>query len=959
LAASGPFSLNEVLAREMRELRPDAFDDFDAAPFNQTTDPVAHQADKRTRAANLRVLYQAIGKLGDGGGTARGTAAPLSALCLSGGGIRSATFNLGVLQAFARLGLLGSFDYLSSVSGGGYIAGWLKAWMCRAGSGEVIAALAGSAAEPKNPLEPEPKPLDNLREYSNYLTPKLGLFSLDTWTAAAIYLRNLLLNWFVLLPALAALATVPQLTFLVTTTDWNPHHAIVTGGLKIGGWTLFGGLTWLDLLVGISVVLGLLASYNVHRYRRGADTEGTSPDPILAWALVPLWLSVLFLSTAALWLPFPWRPMPAIADPPATITETGLWEFAALWCIAIPIIGWGFSELGRKRTENDPRRGVELAALAGSGLVSTAILVGFVHVLHPPLRSNPVLYVVFALPVLLLVYLFSRMLFVALAARSENQPAIAQLTGVAANADREWWSRFSGWVLLSMSLWCIVSALCLFSGFLLASVSWAADRLPAAIAALTGISGVITTLGGRSGGTASGRTAERSSSPVKRWAVALAAPLFALSLGVLLAYGAMWLGRVLTGDPKLFEWEALVGRRPAHLSLEDLLLYLLTPLTLVLVATGMSAVVNVNRFSLHGFYRNRLVRAYLGPSNTDRRPNLFTGFAPKDNLPLADLWGGKATRPLPVINIALNLVMSQRKLAWQQRKAESFSMTPFYCGNFHEGYRYTGDYAGGITLGTAMTISGAAASPNMGYHSSPSITFLMTLFNARLGAWLGNTNRYGDGAYTRPGPSSAMGSLFADLLGQTNALHPYVNLSDGGHFDNLGLYEMVLRRCRHVVVSDAGRDPIGSFEDLGNAIRKIRIDFGISIEFTQKIRILPRSTSEVGFYCAVGIIRYQDIDGTGVANGTLVYLKPALSGRGDPIPYDVYSYAQTVEDFPHESTTDQWFDEAQFESYRALGVHTVMQITKGKDIPTFPAFLGTVQEYLARSQGAPWNTLGP
>jgi hypothetical protein len=959
VAASGPLSLNEVLARELGELRPGAFDDFKATPFRQSTDPVAHRADKSERAANLRILYHEIGELGKGGGTPRGNAAPLSALCLSGGGIRSATFNLGVLQALAKLGLLGTFDYLSSVSGGGYIAGWLKAWMCRVGSAEVISALAGSAGAPRNPLEPEPKPLDSLREYSNYLTPKLGLFSPDTWTAAATYLRNLLLNWFVLLPALAALATIPQFAFLVTQTEWHPHQPILTDGLRVWRWTLFEAVTRLDLVVSIAVILGLVASYNVHRYRRRNDTEGTTQGLILIGALVPLWCSTLVLSMAALWLPFPWRPRLEVSPTPATITEAGLWGFAALWCIVIPMVGWGLAELGWKRTPNYTGRLIELLSLAGSGLVAAAILVGAVHVLHPPLRSHPALYVVLALPVLLLVYLFARTLYVAFAAWGENQATIAKQIGVATDADREWWARFSGWILLSMSLWCAVSALCLFSGFLVRAVPWAANWLPGAAAGLTGISGVITTLVGRSGDTSSGRTAERPSSPVKKWALVVAAPLFALSLGILLAAGAMWLGRVLIGRVSPFEWEVLIGQRVAGLSVTHLSRYLLTPLALVLIAVIMSRFVNVNRFSLHGFYRNRLVRAYLGASNTDRQPNRFTGFASTDNVPLAELWCPKATRPLPVINTSLNLVMSQRKLAWQQRKAESFSMTPFYCGNFHEGYRPTVDYGGGITLGTAMTISGAAASPNMGYHSSPSITFLMTLFNARLGAWLGNTNQYGDETYTRHGPALAMWPLFADLLGQTNATHSYVNLTDGGHFDNLGLYEMVLRRCRHIVVSDAGRDPIGSFEDLGNAIRKIRIDFGISIEFAKRIRILPRSTSELGLYCAVGTIQYQDIDGAGVENGTLIYLKPAVTGRGDPIPYDVFSYAQTAQDFPHESTSDQWFDEAQFESYRALGLHMVTQITKGRTIPTFPDFRGAVEEYLARSQGTPWNTLGP
>jgi hypothetical protein len=442
-------------------------------------------------------------------------------------------------------------------------------------------------------------------------------------------------------------------------------------------------------------------------------------------------------------------------------------------------------------------------------------------------------------------------------------------------------------------------------------------------------------------------------SRAKHWVVALAAPVFCLSLGVLFAYGAMQLGQFVTQDSTLLHSDHLLGRAKHLVTLPVFLKYLLVPLGLALVAVTMSRFVDVNRFSLNGFYRDRLVRAYLGASNIERKPNQFTGFDLKDDIKLATLRREKSQCLLPVINTALNLVMSQSKLAWQQRKAESFSLTPFFCGNFHEGYRRTEEYGGakGISLGSAMTISGAAANPNMGYHSSPTITFLMGLFNARLGAWLGNTNEHGNGTYRDEGPRKALGPIFADLFGMTSATESHINLSDGGHFDNLGLYEMVLRRCRFILLSDAGRDPISALGDLGNAIRKIRIDFGIPIEFQSKIRILPRTATEVGLYCAVADIRYQDADGPGVANGTLVYIKPALTGRGKPIPYDVFSYSQSRADFPHESTTDQWFDEAQFESYRALGLHLLMQIVNAKEgrsvtVTSFPQFVGAVREYV-------------
>src|SRR6185295_9910671 len=151
--------------------------------------------------------------------------------------------------------------------------------------------------------------------------------------------------------------------------------------------------------------------------------------------------------------------------------------------------------------------------------------------------------------------------------------------------------------------------------------------------------------------------------------------------------------------------------------------------------------VNVNRFSLQAMYRNRLVRAYLGASNPRRQPNLFTGFDPDDNLRLHEL---RDNRPFPVIGAALNLVAGQ-DLAWQQRKAECFTASPLHCGAARLGYRRSQAFGGenGISLGTAVATSGAAANPNMGYHSSPAVTFIMTLFNARLGVWLGNPGPLG------------------------------------------------------------------------------------------------------------------------------------------------------------------------------------------------------------------------
>src|SRR5215468_1744743 len=136
-------------------------------------------------------------------------ARPLSALCISGGGIRSATFALGAIQGLAEKGILSSFDYLSTVSGGGYIGSWLTAWKQRQGGLEKILP----ALQPAAPFPPktEPDPLQHLREYNNYLSPRLGLFSADTWTLAATVARNMLLNWLVLVPLLMFVLMAPRL----------------------------------------------------------------------------------------------------------------------------------------------------------------------------------------------------------------------------------------------------------------------------------------------------------------------------------------------------------------------------------------------------------------------------------------------------------------------------------------------------------------------------------------------------------------------------------------------------------------------------------------------------------------------------------------------------------------------------------------------------------------------------
>jgi hypothetical protein len=352
----------------------------------------------------------------------------------------------------------------------------------------------------------------------------------------------------------------------------------------------------------------------------------------------------------------------------------------------------------------------------------------------------------------------------------------------------------------------------------------------------------------------------------------------------------------------------------------------------------MNWAININLFSLQGMYRMRLMRAFLGASNTFRRENPFTHFDPKDTPYETELPSAPGA-PLHVINTTLNLVGTTNP-AWRQRKAESFTFTPVHAGSWRLGYVPARIYGGsrGVTLATAMAISGAAFNPNMGYQSSPLLSLLMTFFNLRLGYWLPNpkrptSDRYlstqNENFFSKSGPSFALIPLMEELLGKTDDTSRWIELTDGGHFENLGLYEMVLRRVKRIIVVDAGADPQCQFEDLGNAVRKIQIDLGVPIDFegkSDKIESgdlkMVKGMNPANRYCAVARIGYHCVDSmpAGISadefDGYLVYIKASLTGRE---PVDVIQYAKTHKDFPHETTANQFFSEPQFESYRKLG----------------------------------------
>lgn len=918
----------------------------------------------------LKELHRTIARPPDG--------APLSALCLSGGGIRSATFNLGVLQGLARAGVLASFDYVSTVSGGGYVGSWLQAWIARERErGErdpvrkVLDALCRPGRTPAeiaseapggvlDPLEPEPKPVDRLREFSNYLTPRKGLFSGDTWAVASTVARNLLLNWLVIVPVIAAALMIPQAAYVIAASRGY-------GAIFGGAWVT--AASWAALLIGFvsSVATNWMRTerrgkeFDPDRARRAGERrreQGRRQAFVLATAGAAFLAAALFV-LATLWAHEPREAIPGLGP---WHEQPGLWGRALralTWTVGLPVAGAAVARFGRflLAGERLPWKAIawELVALLVSGGLAALALAWLIDEPWRAMQARPQLFTVVALPILLVLYVLARALFVALVSRVEDTAPGT----LGDDAEREWWARMTGRLLTAAAGWAALSGIVLLGTWVLAD-NWreayeSLSRVRSWIAAVGGAAGAVAGFLGKSGETSSGRAGGAQASGKKELVLALAAPVAVVCVLILVAAGTAWLGRAVNNiENECFLLVPPLDECTAEESNGmELLRFLGVAGALALLGWGAGWFVNVNRFSLHALYRNRLARAFLGASNPDRRPNPITGFDPEDSgLHLASLRAADGhARLFPIVNVTLNLLRDER-LAVQERQAESFSMTPLFCGNFYEGYRPTESYGGpgGVTLATAMAVSGAAANPNMGYVSSPPLTFLMGLLNARLGIWLANPNDNGDAVVSSPGPRHATWHLLREMLGETTRYSRYVNLSDGGHFDNLGLYEVVLRRCRLVVVSDAGCDPRSGFGDLGSAIRKIRIDFGIPIRFQKEIRLRPRKEDGElpgeGLHCAVGEICYEAADGAGAPPGTLIYLKPTLAPfAGETVPYDVQAYASASTAFPHESTVDQWFSESQFESYRALGAYLVGALAGEEPLPDLAAFEKRVRDH--------------
>jgi hypothetical protein len=969
----------------------------------------------------------------------------MSALCFSGGGIRSATFGLGIVQGLAEGGLLRKFDYLSTVSGGGYLGSWLSAWILREkineltrrwnknndaaqiiatgkdlieeGSGEFdltqsldkhrvrelgVDIVERKLSQPKidATANPEPTQLQHLREYSNYMSPRVGLLSADTWTLITIYLRNLFLNLTIFIPLMAAALMLPRFLFPLTTVS-IPSEALAWSVLILaiiaGSYALFfvisrlpsknarTGRTHFSERVpsqpadngnaqhtteSAEKVLaaddGLLEEEDKHT-DVGVLIRGVLPLVVAAFCAMTLW-SWNIRTDRALFGYFDLFGMDVKAHPNYAAVYTMIGSGLA-FVVALGILVW------KKKADVLSGLAAFISAVVG-GLLVWLVVVKMVNPAGVSARLGETfgagfelyewqIYFCLALPLFMALTLIVAAIFVGLT------------SGKMTDADREWLARYGGWVLIVSVVWILANSLVLLGPSLLSAifrVKWADLTFTSAIAptlvSLTGVlSGIISLLGGFSE-----KSSARVEPPKSRTSRVLAVvPKVAavIFLGFIFV-GLASLTTLLIYAVGNFLWDGTpgaFGASPSHVAvlMSSPPLYLSAVLLgLCVVGVVMACFVNVNKFSLHGAYRDRLVRAYLGASNPERNTNSFTGFDESDNFQLHRL---KDQKPLHIINATLNLI-GGKTLAWQNRKAASFTMSPLHCGSPVLGYRPSNEYcrneklgqcadrdacnmsppcplrADGkpdcrmpgkaIRLGTAMAISGAAANPNMGYYSSPVVTFLMSLFNIRLGWWLGNTNEKGARLdtwdrpfYSKSSPTVAVLPLLNETLGRTDENKRFINVTDGGHFENLALYEMVLRRCRLIVLSDGAADAEFKFGEIANAIQKCKVDLGVKIEFKTAMNIYGRYSKEEGVLkkarFAIAEIVYPELDkNRRRRRGWLLYTRPTYYGTTEP--RDIRYYADANETFPHQSTGDQMYDEQQFEAYRSLGLLTLSEI---------------------------------
>jgi hypothetical protein len=814
----------------------------------------------------------------------------LVGIALSGGGIRSATFCLGVLEAMKEGDRLRYVDYLSTVSGGGYIGAWLLGnvrrtnyWLSRLTSWK--------------------ESIDHLRRYSKYLAPQSGFLSADSWVIWGTWIRN---SFLIQLTAVAWLAAA----FVLTLIMGQVFDCVGSTGFRV----------WLALIL---IILAATLIYNFFKPTLRPTQHQTAV--LLAWA-------GSFLGAALLWR--------GAQGPPYNIHHystifTGAFQS---WPVQLSaVLAFCFFLLGFASFWPRIKPFCSIAIAALTLFVEYLCLCAILYLFGIWARE-PDHYLWFAYvlgpPLVLVAMIVTVIVFIGLIGRPSD------------DWKREWWTRYGAWLAMFGAGFIALSLAAVFGPLWIEKLitgakgqhDWANNKLVAAVLSWIG-STIAGLLAGKSGKT---KGQGQGSSKALEWVAAIGAVLFVAG-AVLVVSSVLRLAmlKIWLDIPSPDWWSNLSDLLTGPLSnyISWPIRTEITFVILLLCAAIFSWRFNLNVFGMNQFYRNRLVRCYLGATRWQpglRCPQGFTNFDEKDDIRLADLrfdpqpnsdrrfipqepFGG----PFPIVNCALNLGGSS-DLTVKTRQSASFSLTPLHAGSSRTKMGYApvlvrSGFADDPTLGKAVSISGAAASPNMGYNTTPLVAILLTMFNVRLGWWFPNPGH--PTKWHQDSPVFSLSYLIWEFFGLANEKSNFVNVSDGGHFENLGIYELIRRRAAVIIACDGECDPDFTFGSLGNVVRICETDFGAKIEIDVTSIRKQKETGLSLAHCAVGIIKYSN-----GSIGHLIYLKASITGDED---VGVQQYLAAHPDFPHQTTADQFFTEDQFESYRRLGHHIATLAFRG------------------------------
>jgi len=857
----------------------------------------------------------------------------LTALCISGGGVRAATLALGMMQAFIRHRIMERFDYMSSVSGGGYMGACLTSLMSQE---EDFENLDGQFPihndkfdASKIGLQPENSPLvalnddkdyskpqetqlsarhqiHHLRTHGEYLTPNKSIFSWDVMRAAGSLFSGIFSNFLLILSLLVMFVAVHHFLFFLI-SDGTFFNLISKVAVKQTDASALNFFNYLSEWYEISM-------------KRNVQIIGTTLWQNPVWGLG-------FFALGGLITLF------AIATASRLPMRIAQAEYEERHTDKAPNIDPNYRRNAgfnlQSAVTNDLRRLFNLISfLAGPALAYlTVITMTYVQ------GTDFNYWLIFTLP-----FSFSFGMFIV----AYSVIPTFELTKFEHSQGRLFRSLFTGMqgsALYGLLLSILMPIILLF----VFNTSVSTDFFLTVVSVVSAYYVLITRFGSKEATTLINRLIQNFQRPIINLSIFVFLTLALLGIS---SWMLRWNDSL--NDVVYSPW---IGGMDGEINFFSLMILGIAILLFYIVGLGA----NVNKMSLHYFYRDRLSEAYLRTDARVKRPEKNDFRLEAQGMPLINLRNhvplllknvgeGNGKAPYHIIVAALNL-QGSNDLVKRSLKADHFIFSKYFVGSNTTGFMATDKYRRGFTrLSIAMTISAAAVSSGMGNLSFAAQYFFMTLFNLRTGYWIQNPwHEYIRYAKLKPnmtivqrirrrlGNILTLGRTFwpyymlKELSGGTTARTYRVNVSDGGHTgDNLGLVPMLERKCKKIVVCDFEEDPEYDFASLNHAIRIAFTDMNIRIDIDLEELLPGEAQHEIRMSescVTTGDIFYPD--GT---KGELIYIKSCLSvpPNGD-LPVTLFNYARQKATFPHESTSDQYFDDAQFEAYRVLGDHLASQ----------------------------------